>query len=117
MIYNIDVKRCRLSLYHQHTVLHKGVYLIASKRVQNVILFKGFRMKPKWKDDLPPGTLALITPKGSMNIESFKFWMEHFEKYKLGGKCLLMLKLQTDINLRCFAYLLALSLSCQTADG
>lgn len=50
-----------------------------------------FRMKPKWKGDLPLGKLALMThPKGSMNIESFKLWMEHFAKYILGGKCVLI---------------------------
>lgn len=109
-VYNVDEKGCRLSLHHQQTVLAKKgckrVHLVAPEHGQNVtvvacgsasgvaippaILFKGSRMKPEWKDDLPPGTLALMTPKGSMNIESFKLWIEHLAKYKLEGKCLLI---------------------------
>ncbi|XP_072375567.1 uncharacterized protein, partial [Diabrotica undecimpunctata] len=109
-IYNVDEKGCRLSLHHQQTVLAKKgakrVHLVAPEHGENVtivscanangtaippaVLFKGRRMKPEWKDNLPHGTLALMTPKGSMNVETFIIWLEHLAKYKLEGKCLLI---------------------------
>lgn len=109
-IYNVDEKGCRLTLHHQQTVLAKKgakrVHLVAPEHGENVtivacasangcaipptILFKGQRMKPEWKDNLPHGSLALMTPKGSMNVETFVIWLEHLAKYKLEGKCLLI---------------------------
>lgn len=109
-IYNIDEKGCRLSLHHQQTVLAKKgakrVHLVAPEHGENItvvacanangvaippgILFKGQRMKPEWTDNLPPGTLALMTPKGSMTVETFVIWLQHLAKYKLEGKCLLI---------------------------
>lgn len=109
-IFNIDEKGCRLSLHHQQNVLAqkgtKRVHLVAPEHGQNVtivacgsasgvaippcILFKGCRMKQEWKDNLPPESLVLMSPKGSMNVKNFKLWLEHFAKYKPNGRCLLI---------------------------
>lgn len=109
-IYNVDEKGCRLTLHHQQAVLaQKGarrVHLVAPEHAENVtvvscgnasggrippaILFKGQRLKPEWRDSLPPGTLTLMTKKGSMTVETFNEWIKHFAKYKLPGKCLLI---------------------------
>lgn len=109
-IYNVDEKGCRLTLHHQQTVLAKKgakrVHLVAPEHGENVsivacanasgvaippmVLFKGQRMKPEWKDNLPHGSLALMTSKGSMNVQTFTIWLEHLAKYKLEGKCLLI---------------------------
>lgn len=109
-IFNVDEKGCRLSLHHQQSVLAKKgakrVHLVAPEHGENVtivscgnacgnaipptILFKGKRLKPEWKDTLPPGSLVLMTPKGSMNIATFCTWIEHLAKYKPPGKCLLI---------------------------
>lgn len=109
-IYNMDEKGCRLTLHHQQSVLAKKgarrVHVVANEHAQNVtvvscanaigsvippvILFKGKRLKPEWTDQFPPGGIALMTPKGSMTIESFKVWLKHFSKYKAPGPCLLI---------------------------
>lgn len=109
-IFNVDEKGCRLSLHHQQSVLAKKgakrVHLVAPEHGENVtivscgsalgnsipptILFKGKRLKPEWKDALPAGSQALMTPKGSMNITTFCTWIEHLAKYKPAGKCLLI---------------------------
>ncbi|KAJ8964249.1 hypothetical protein NQ314_005025 [Rhamnusium bicolor] len=109
-IYNVDEKGCRLSLHHQQNVLArkgaKRVHLVAPEHGENVIivscsnaggnsipptiLFKGRRLKSEWTDTLPPGSLVLMTPKGSMNITTFCTWIEHLAKYKPARKCLLI---------------------------
>lgn len=109
-IFNVDEKGCRLSLHHQQSVLAKKgakrVHLVAPEHGENVtvvscgnasgnsippaILFKGKRLKPEWRDTLPPGSLVLMTPKGSMNITTFCSWIEHLAKYKPAGRCLLI---------------------------
>ena len=109
-IYNVDEKGCRLTLHHQQSVLAKKgakrVHLTAPEHGENVtvvscgnasgvrippaILFKGQRLKPEWCDHLPPGTLTLMTKKGSMTVETFNEWLKHLGKYKLPGKCLLI---------------------------
>ncbi|KAJ8931988.1 hypothetical protein NQ314_015034 [Rhamnusium bicolor] len=109
-IYNVDEKGCRLSLHHQQSVLArkgaKRVHLVAPEHGENVtivscgnaggnsipltMLFKGKRLKLEWTDTLPPGSLVLMTPKGSMNITTFCTSIEHLAKYKPAGKCLLI---------------------------
>ena len=55
-----------------------------------MISFNGKRMKPEWADTLPPGSVALMTTKGSMNVETFSKCIQHFSKHKVGGPCLLI---------------------------
>lgn len=109
-IYNIDEKGCQLKLHKAPEVLAergiKRVHLMAPEHAENVtivscgnalgqvippmLLFKGKRMKAEWLDSLPPGSVAQMTPKGSMNIEAFVNWMHHFAKFKVSGACLLI---------------------------
>nr|CAD7573718.1 unnamed protein product [Timema californicum] len=53
--------------------------------VPPMILFKGQRLKPEWEENLPPGSNAVITFKGSMTCETFSQWIDHFSKYKATG--------------------------------
>ncbi|CAK1599673.1 unnamed protein product [Parnassius mnemosyne] len=109
-IYNIDEKACQLMLHKSSLVLAqkgvKRVHTLASEHAENVtivscgnangntippmILFKGKRLKPEWEYNLPPGSLVAMTPKGSMNSETFVKWIHHFAKFKTPGPCLLI---------------------------
>lgn len=100
-IYNMDEKGCRLTLHHQQSVLAakgaKRVHLVAQEHAENativacanalgqaippVILFKGKRMKPTFSDGLPTGSKVMMSPKGSMTIEIFNKWLDHFIEY------------------------------------
>ncbi|XP_022821491.1 uncharacterized protein LOC111352973 [Spodoptera litura] len=109
-IYNIDEKNCRISLHHQQEVLtargRKRVHQIANEHAESVtvvgcgnaigsaippmILFKGKRLKPEFQDNLPPGSLVKMTPKGSMTTETFIEFINHLNKYRTSGPCLLI---------------------------
>lgn len=105
-IFNLDEKGIRLCQHKSPSVLTKK----GAKRVYNrnqehgenvtivacanaignaippIILFKGQRMKPEWKDDLPPGAEVFMTQKGSMTVSAFLQFLDHFAKYKPQGK-------------------------------
>ncbi|KAJ2951388.1 hypothetical protein O0L34_g13531 [Tuta absoluta] len=107
-IYNIDEKNCRISLHHQKEVLRakgkKRVHQIANEHAESVtvvgcgnavgsaippmILFKGKRLKPEFRDNLPPGSLVRMTPKGSMTTETFIEFIDHLHKFRTAGPCL-----------------------------
>lgn len=109
-MYNVDEKGCRLCLHKEPQVYaqkgSKNVRIVGQEHGENVtivscgnalgniippmILFKGFRMKSEWMDGLPPGSIAAMTPKGSMTCEIFAQWLDHLAKYKSQGKCLLI---------------------------
>nr|CAH7719104.1 unnamed protein product [Callosobruchus chinensis] len=109
-IYNIDEKGCQLNLHNAPQVLAKRgtkrVHFVAHEHGENVtvvscgnalgqaippmILFKGKRLKPEWKDALPSGTTVQMTPKGSMNVAVFVQWIHHLAKYKLPGPCVVV---------------------------
>lgn len=109
-IYNVDEKGNRLCLHKAPLVLarkgSKRVHNIASEHGQNVtivscgnalgqvippiILFTGERLRPEWCEDLPPGSQIFMTPKGSMNTQTFVKWLDHFAKYKAKGPALLI---------------------------
>lgn len=109
-IYNIDEKGCRLTLHHQQQVLakkgSKNVHVVAPEHAENVtivacgnaigqvippmIIFKGQRLNQDWYSNLPVGSEICMSPKGSMTTAIFIRWLEHFSKYKSGGKCLLI---------------------------
>ncbi|CAH2016609.1 unnamed protein product [Acanthoscelides obtectus] len=77
-IYNIDEKGCRLTVYHQQTVL-------AQKGAKG-----GKRLHPELNDNLPAGTLAAKSAKGYMANELFKDFLNHLAKYKSPRRCLLI---------------------------
>ncbi|XP_034825562.2 uncharacterized protein [Maniola hyperantus] len=109
-LYNIDEKGCRLTIHHQQKVLaekgNRRVHMVAHEHAENVtiavcvsaagnsippmILFKGIRLKQEFTDNLPPGTLVKMAPKGSMTSSLFINFIEHLGKYKSPGKCLLI---------------------------
>ncbi|KAJ2949421.1 hypothetical protein O0L34_g15337 [Tuta absoluta] len=109
-IFNIDEKGCQLNLHKTPQVLAergtKRVHMVGHEHAENVtvvscgnalgqaippmILFKGKRMKPEWKDALPNGSNVQMTPKGSMNIAVFVEWIHHLAKYKLPGPCVVI---------------------------
>ena len=53
-------------------------------------LFKNFRMKQEWMDNLPTGSIAAMTSRGSMTSEVFVDWLNHLASYKSQGNCLLI---------------------------
>lgn len=55
-----------------------------------MILFKGKRLNPEWKDNLPPGSEVEMTEKGSMTTATFIKWVHHFAKFKPKGNVLLI---------------------------
>ena len=120
-LYNMDEKGVRLTVHHQQSVLvqrgAKRVHLVAQEHAENVtvvgcanamgsaippmVLFKGIRLKSEFSDDLPPGSTTLMTEKGSMTIESFLIWLDHFNKYKTSGETLLIIDgAASHINIR-----------------
>lgn len=110
LIYNADEKGCRLGIHKQQTVYakkgQKRVHFIAPEHGENVsiiscgnalgqvippmILFKGKRLNPEWKENLPPGTDVKMTQKGSMTTATFIEWIHHFAKFKPPGNVLLI---------------------------
>jgi len=104
-IYNVDEKGIRLCQHKSFRVVAKRgtkrVYVRQPEHGENVtvvacvnalgnsippmILFKGKRCKPEWKDHMPPGTLVEMTPKGSMTGKTFIKFLEHLAKYKAPG--------------------------------
>lgn len=96
-LYNIDEKGCRLTIHHQQKVLtekgNRRVHMVAQEHAENVtiaacvnavgnaippmILFKGKRLKQELTDNLPPGTLVKMAPKGSMTTALFIQFIEH----------------------------------------
>lgn len=109
-IYNMDEKGCRISLHHEQSVLAmkgaKRVHLITNEHAESVtivgcvnalgvsispmVLFKGKRLKPEFTDNLPPGSLVRMTPKGYMTHSVFVDFIKHLSRYKATGSCLLI---------------------------
>ena len=109
-IYNIDEKGCRLTVHHQQTVLArrgaKRVHLVAPEHAENatvvacanalgtpippMVIFKGQRLKPEWEKDMPPGTLTVMSGKGSMTTALFIRWLDHFARFKVTGEVMLV---------------------------
>lgn len=109
-IFNMDEKGCRLTLHHQQSVLaKKGVkrlHLVAPEHAENativgcvaasgtiippMILFKGKRLKAEYEDNLPPGTLVKMAPKGSMTTGLFVEFIRHLSRFKIAGPILLI---------------------------
>lgn len=53
--------------------------------VSPMILFNGKKQKKKWADNLPSGSVIMMTDKGSMTQVVFVAWLKHFAKYKSPG--------------------------------
>lgn len=105
-IYNLDEKGIRLCLHKSLKVMAgKGSHRVHSRgkehgenitvvgcvnatgnTVPPMILFKGKILRPEWNDDLPPGSVIEMTPKGSTTHAAFIRWLDHFAKFKPIGK-------------------------------
>lgn len=62
----------------------------AGNAIPPMIIFKGKRLKEEFTDNLPPGSLVKMAPKGSMTTALFINFIDHQRKYKAPGKCLLV---------------------------
>lgn len=109
-IYNMDEKGCRLTIHHQQSVMarkgSKRVHMVAPEHAENVtvvgccnaignaippmVIFKGKRLKPEFQDNLPPGSLVQMAPKGSMTTSLFIKFIEHLSRHKTAGPILLV---------------------------
>ena len=109
-IYNIDEKGTRLTIHHQQTVFArkgaKRVHLVAPEHAENItvvacanaignvvppmVIFKGQRMNPDWKRDMPIGSEVVMSGKGSMTTLTFIHWLQHFSRHKVAGEILLI---------------------------
>ncbi|KAJ8949488.1 hypothetical protein NQ318_005955 [Aromia moschata] len=98
----MDEKWCRLTIHHQQSVLAqkgtKHVHLVSPEHAENVtivgccnaignsippmIIFKGKRLKPELADNLPPGSIVGMAPRGSMTTELFIEFVRHLARYK-----------------------------------
>ncbi|KAJ8949484.1 hypothetical protein NQ318_005951 [Aromia moschata] len=101
-LFNMDEKWCRLTIHHQQSVLAqkgtKHVHLVSPEHAENVtivgccnaignsippmIIFKGKRLKPELADNLPPGSIVGMAPRGSMTTELFIEFVRHLARYK-----------------------------------
>jgi hypothetical protein len=84
----------------------KRVHMIAAEHAENItvvgcvnaigncispmIIFKGNRLKPEFNDNLLPGSLMRMAPKGPMTRELFVDFIRHLARYKTEGRVLLI---------------------------
>lgn len=62
-----------------------------SSWIPPMILYKGVYGKKEFGDDLPPGGIFCMTPKGYVTTEVFCQFLRHFNHYRTPGSCLLIL--------------------------
>jgi hypothetical protein len=106
LIFNMDEKGLQMCRHKSPNVLaKKGVRRVHSKGKEHgenvtcvaagsaigtaippMILFKGVRKVRQWAEILPAGTLVEMTPRGSMNVETFIKFLYHFAQHKPKGK-------------------------------
>lgn len=84
----------------------RRVHLVAPEHAENVtiamcvnavgsaippmIIFKGQRQNPELSDNLPPGRIVKMAPKGSLTKDLFIDFIKHLAKYKTQGNILLI---------------------------
>lgn len=101
-LFNMEEKGWGLTIHHQQSILAqkgtKRVHLVAPEHAESVIvigccnaignyippmvIFKGKRLKPEFSDNLPPGSIVKMAPKGSMTTELFIDFVRHLARYK-----------------------------------
>lgn len=55
------------------------------------IIFKGKRMREEYKHGMPPGSQVAMSESGYINEDLFLVWLQHFQKHRSPGRCLLLL--------------------------
>ncbi|KAJ8879197.1 hypothetical protein PR048_019803 [Dryococelus australis] len=87
MIYNICEKGVRLTIHDEQNVLARRgaqmIHFVSSKHAEN-------RLKLEWYSDIPVGTVICMCSNGSMTTALFIRWLEHFARYEMDGKALLI---------------------------
>jgi len=109
-IYNADETGLQLHLRPGKVLAAKGdrsvLQVTNSERGQNVtvmaccnavgnfippmVIFKGQRSKPEFADGAPPGTMIKMSESGYIASDLFLSWLQHFQKYRPAGKCILI---------------------------
>lgn len=86
-------------LVHKATHTEKGESVtmlactnaVGSNWIPPMILYKGKYAKFEYGQDLPPGSIFTMTPKGYITKESFCAFLRHFQEHSLPGTALLIL--------------------------
>ncbi|KAJ4449228.1 hypothetical protein ANN_00625 [Periplaneta americana] len=111
MIFNMDESGLPLNTKVSRVISEKGnrdvVAITNKERGENVtvvaccsasgvyipplLIFKGMRRKDAFGDGLPPGAVFEMTDSGYIVVDVFLKWLEHFQKNRSPGKCLLIL--------------------------
>jgi hypothetical protein len=69
------------------------------------VIFKGVRFRDIHKQDLPAGSEVAMTDSGYINEDIFLEWLQHFQKHRSPGKCLLILDGNAShSSLKCLDY-------------
>lgn len=56
-----------------------------------MVIFKGIRHRPEYVENMPPGTIVTMSETGYINEELFLTWLQHFQRHRPRGKCILIL--------------------------
>lgn len=111
IIYNVDESGFPMNNMPLKVVSEKGKSEVASltslERGENVtavvccsasgvfippfIIFKGKRMREEFKHGMPPGSQVAMSESGYINEDLFLVWLQHFQKHRSPGRCLLLL--------------------------
>ncbi|KAG5863824.1 hypothetical protein JTB14_001317 [Gonioctena quinquepunctata] len=98
----MDGEECRLTIHHQQSVLAqrdtKRVHLVAPEHAESVTvvgccnaigntippmnIYRSKRSKPEFSDNLPPGNIVRMAPKGSVTTELFTEFLRDLARYK-----------------------------------
>ncbi|KAJ8894161.1 hypothetical protein PR048_006771 [Dryococelus australis] len=59
--------------------------------IHPIVIFKGIRYRQEYCQNMPSGTIVKMSECGYINEEIFFSWLQHFNAFKVLGKCLLVL--------------------------
>jgi hypothetical protein len=67
--------------------------------------FQGVRIRDIHKQNLPAGSEVAMTDSGYINEDIFLEWLQHFQKHRSPGKCLMILDGHAShFSLKCLYY-------------
>ncbi|XP_063216743.1 uncharacterized protein LOC134527745 [Bacillus rossius redtenbacheri] len=124
-IYNVDESGFPLNNKPSKIICEKGqrevIKLTSVERGENVsvvacfsasglyippfVIFKGVRYRESYCANLPSGSVVAMSESGYINEDLFLRWLQHFQKHRLPGKCLLILDGHAShCSLKCLKY-------------
>lgn len=124
-IFNVDESGFPLNNKPSKIVCEKGqrevIKLTSVERGENVsvvacfsasgvyippfVIFKGVRYRESYCANLTSGSVAAMSESGYINEDLFLKWLQHFQKHRLPGKCLLILDGHAShCSLKCLNY-------------